>query len=387
MFDTVHPHVRPDSSGPRVGIVSTFPPTRCGIARFSSAFVSSLGEVAPDLDVDLVRLVDGLPPTSALGQVGMEIDPNSPVSIRAAAHHLDRCDVVILQHEYGIFGDNDGESVLELVDSIDRPLITVVHTVVSSPSDRQRRIMERLHDTSRLVVLSESARSALVHTHAIPRSEVVVIPHGSNWVATPPPRGPATRVITWGLLGPGKGLERSIEAMAELRDLDPRPHYTIVGRTHPVVARNQGVAYRRRVEDMVSDLGIEDMVRFVDRYVADEELFEMVRRSHVVVVPYDNDDQVTSGVVTDAIAAGRPVIATRFPHAAELIEPGPGLVVDHDSTALADGVRSMLAMPALYDRAARSAAAKSSELSWASGAVQYAEFVRSLVPGALIASN
>ncbi len=387
MFDTAYPPARRDPSGPRVGIVSTFPPTRCGIARFSSALVSSLDEVAPEIDVDLVRLIDGRPPTSALGQVGMEIDPNSPVSIRAAARHLDRCDVVILQHEYGIFGDNDGEAVLEMVDSINRPLITVVHTVVSSPSDRQRRIMERLHQTSRLVVLSEASRSALVSSHSIPRSEVVVIPHGSRWSATPPPRGPANRMITWGLLGPGKGLERSIEAMARLRDLDPMPHYTIVGRTHPVVARNQGLAYRRRVESMVRDLGIDDMVHFVDRYVADEELIEMVRRSHIVVIPYDNTDQVTSGVVTDALAAGRPVVSTRFPHAEELVGSGSGIVVEHDSAALADGLRALVESPGAYDRAAKSAALKGGELSWTSGAARYAEFVRSLVPGQLTASN
>jgi glycosyltransferase involved in cell wall biosynthesis len=385
MFDTVRP--ARGHKGPRVGIVSTFPPTRCGIARFSSALVSSLGEVAPELDIDLVRLIDGRPPTSALGQVGMEIDPNSAVSIRAAARHLDRCDVVILQHEYGIFGDNDGEAVLELVDSIERPLITVAHTVVGSPSDRQRRIMERLHDTSRLVVLSESARSALVSSHSIPRSEVVVIPHGSRWSPTPPPGGPARRLITWGLLGPGKGLERSLEAMVELRDLRPSPHYTIVGRIHPVVARNQGVAYRRRIESMVRELGIEDMVEFVDRYVGDDELYEMVRKSHVVVIPYDNTDQVTSGVVTDAIAAGRPVVATRFPHAQELVEPGPGPVVAHDSTALAEGVRSLVEDSADYDRAARSAAAKGRDLSWTSGAIRYAEFIRSLVPGQLTVSR
>ncbi len=317
----------------------------------------------------------------------MEIDPNSPVSIRAAARHLDRCDVVILQHEYGIFGDNDGESVLELVDSIERPLITVVHTVVASPSDRQRRIMERLHDTSRLVVLSESARSALVSSHSIPRSEVVVIPHGSRWSATPPPRGPARRLITWGLLGPGKGLERSIEAMAKFRDLDPNPQYTIVGRIHPVVARNQGIAYRRRIESLVRDLGLEDMVDFVDHYVAEDELYEMVRNSHVVVIPYDNTDQVTSGVVTDAIAAGRPVVATRFPHAEELVGSGSGIIVDHDSAAMAAGVRALAETPEVYDRAARSAAAKGSDLSWSSGAVRYAEFIRSLVRDKLTASN
>jgi polysaccharide biosynthesis protein PslF len=386
MFDRIH-HPARDQNGPRVGIVSTFPPTRCGIARFSSALVSSLGDVAADIDVDLVRLIDGRPPTSALGQVGMEIDPNSPVSIRAAARHLDQCDVVILQHEYGIFGDNDGESVLELVDSINRPLITVVHTVVGSPSDRQRRIMDHLYETSRLVVLSESSRSALVSSHSIPRSEVVVIPHGSRWSPTPPPRGPARRLITWGLLGPGKGLERSIEAMATLRDLDPSPHYTIVGRTHPVVARNHGVTYRRRIESLVKDLGIEDMVDFVDHYLSDDELYEMVQDSHVVVVPYDNTDQVTSGVVTDAIAAGRPVIATRFPHAEELVGPASGIIVDHDSAALALGVRALAESPEIYDGAARSAAAKGSELSWTSGAVRYAEFIRSLVPDKLTISN
>ena len=129
------------------------------------------------------------------------------------------------------------------------------------------------------------------------------------------------------------------------------------------------------------------MVEFVDRYVADEELFEIVRRSHVVVIPYDNTDQVTSGVVTDALAAGRPVVATRFPHAEELVGSGSGIVVDHDSAALADGVRALADSPEVYERAARSAAEKGIDLSWTSGAVRYAEFVRSLVPGQLTASN
>lgn len=385
MFDTAVPSNLSPATG-RVGIVSTFPPTRCGIARFAYSLLSSLGEVAPDLEVDIVRLIDG-PPTSALGQVGMEVDPSSSVSVRAAARHLDRCDVVILNHEYGIFGANDGEAVLEMVDLIHQPVITIAHTVVSSPSDRQRQIMERLHDSSRLVVLSEAARSALVSSHSIPRSEVVVIPHGSRWSATPPPPGPPVEVITWGLLGPGKGLERSIEAMSKLRDLDPRPHYRIVGRTHPVVVKTQGIAYRKRLESLVRDLAVDDMVEFVDRYLGDDELFDLVKRSHVVVTPYDNDDQVTSGVVTDAVAAGRPVVATRFPHAVELVGPGPGVLVDHDSGAIADALRALMETPESYARAARAAAARSRQLSWQSGAVRYAEFIRSLIPSHVTATN
>ena len=386
MFDTAVPSTHSPPSG-RVGMVTTFPPTRCGIARFASSLVFSLGDVAPDLEVDIVRLIDGRPPTSALGQVGMEIDPNSPVSVRAAARHLDRCDVVILNHEYGIFGANDGESILELVDLIQKPLITIAHTVVPAPSERQRRIMERLHECSRLVVLSESARSALVSAHSIPRSEVVVIPHGSRWSATPPPPGPPREVITWGLLGPGKGLERSIAAMAKLRDLDPRPHYRIVGRTHPVVARNLGAGYRRSLESLVRDLGVDDMVEFVDRYLDEEELTRLVRSSHVVVTPYENDEQVTSGVVTDAVAAGRPVVATPFPHAVELIGSGLGIVVDHDSEAIADALRALMEMPERYMLAAAAATARSPQLSWQSGAVRYAEFIRSLIPIQVTASN
>ena len=220
MFNTAH-HPARDPNGPRVGIVSTFPPYKVRDRQVLLGSRLVTRRSGPGNRRRSGASHRRAPANLGSRAGGMEIDPNSPVSIRAAARHLDRCDVVILQHEYGIFGDNDGESVLELVDSIERPLITVVHTVVGSPSDRQRRIMERLHDTSRLVVLSESARSALVSSHSIPRSEVVVIPHGSRWSATPPPRGPARRLITWGLLGPGKGLERSIEAMAKFRDLDP----------------------------------------------------------------------------------------------------------------------------------------------------------------------
>ena len=385
MPDPAETMARTEPTG-RVGIVSTFPPTRCGIARFSSSLVSGLQTVAPDLSLDLVRLIDGRPPTSALGQVGMEIDPNSPVSTGAAARHLNRCDVVILQHEYGIFGDNDGESVLDMIELIDRPLITVLHTVPPIPTDRQRMIMERLHESTRLVVLSESARSALV-AYSIPRSEVVVIPHGSQWSVSPPPAGPPRSLITWGLLGPGKGLERSIEAMTLLRELDPRPHYRIVGRTHPVVAKSQGLGYRRKLERLVRDLELDDIVEFIDRYLGDDELFDLVARSHVVVIPYDNHDQVTSGVMTDAVAAGRPIVATRFPHAEELVEPGPGLVVDHDSAAVARGLKALMETPGAYEDAAAAAAAKAPDLSWEAGALRYAEFIRSLVPNQMTISN
>ncbi len=173
--------------------------------------------------------------------------------------------------------------------------------------------------------------------------------------------------------------------MAELRDLDPRPHYRIVGRTHPVVARKQGVVYRRMLEGMVREHGVDDMVEFVDRYLDDDELSAR-EGSHIVVTPYENSDQVTSGVLTDAVAAGRPVVATRFPHAVELVGPGPGLVVDHDSVAIAE-----VACPHDDAGSLRPGRAggrrRSSELSWQSGATRYADFIRRLIPNRVTASR
>jgi glycosyltransferase involved in cell wall biosynthesis len=368
-------------SGPiRVGIVSTYPPTRCGIARYTAALVSHMGHVAPDIEVDIVRVIDDGPPISGLGQVGMEFDPRSPVSVRAAARHLDRCDLTIIQHEYGIFGDRDGEAVLDLADQLGTKMVTVAHTVVSTPSDRQRRILLDLHDRSTMVVLSEAARSALASSYGIPRSEVAVIPHGSLWSPAPPRGGARRDVITWGLLGPGKGLERSIEAVAMLRDLEPRLRYRIVGRTHPVVARREGAVYRRRLENLVASLGLDEIVEFVDRYLDDDDLYRLVAYSHAVVTPYETVEQVTSGVLVDAVAAGRPVVATRFPHAVEMLDGGAGLVVEHDPSSLADALRSLLEDDDLYAQAVRAAANRSYEISWETGARAYADLVRSLTP-------
>ncbi len=384
----MHALTLPQGSGPnRLGIVSTYPPTRCGIARYTAALVTHLGDAAPDLDVDVVRIIDDAPPVSGLGQVGMEFDPNSAVSVRAAARHLNRCDLVIIQHEYGIFGGDDGESVLDLADQLGTPLVTVAHTVVSSPSDRQRHILTELHERSNLVVLSEAARSALAASYDIPRSEVVVIPHGSLWAPAPARSGPRRELVTWGLLGPGKGLEMSIEAMALLRDIEPGLRYRIVGRTHPVVARRSGSAYRRRLEEIVGSLKLDDMVEFVDRYLDDDDLYRLVASSDLVVAPYETVEQVTSGVLVDAVAAGRPVVATRFPHAVEMLEGGAGLVVDHDASALAAGLRALIEDDHAYQRAVETAATRSSEVSWKSGAQRYADLARSLIPAGMSIHN
>jgi glycosyltransferase involved in cell wall biosynthesis len=359
-------------------MVSTFPPTRCGIARFASSLVEALSSSDPTLDIEVVRLLPDSGQRVAPELVVMEIEPTNSVSVRAAGRHLSNSDVAILQHEFGIYGGDEGETVLDLVRAIDAPRIVVLHTVLPQPTRKQASIIEALAREAKLVGPCRSAARLLEERYSVSPENVVVIPHGARWSAQPANSQPRRRLITWGLLGPGKGLERSLAAIARLQDVDPPIEYQIVGRTHPSVVAKSGYRYRTMLENLVTELEISDIVDFVDRYVDDPELFDLVRRSDLVIVPYDNDHQVSSGVITEAIGLARPVVATRFPYSEEMLGSGAGVIVDHDEEAIADAVRRLIEDPIAYRRARRAAEEKSAELSWARVAAQHSQLIRGL---------
>ena len=163
-------------------------------------------------------------------------------------------------------------------------------------------------------------------------------------------------VLTWGLIGPGKGLESAVEAFAGLVDLDPRPRYLIAGATHPNVRAESGEAYREGLISLARRFGIEDLIEFDDRYLDRETLARLVRSADMVVLPYSSVEQVTSGVLVEAIAASKPVIATQFPHAVELLSGGAGLTVPHgDVDALSSALRRLLTDRRLTSQMAREA--------------------------------
>jgi glycosyltransferase involved in cell wall biosynthesis len=360
-------------------MVGTYPPTRCGIGRFGASLAGAVERADPQCVVDVVRLIGHGATPADPARVKVELDPDNLVGIRAAARFLNRCDAVILQHEYGIFGSDDGVAVIELLRQLDTPTVVVMHTVLSNPSDSQRRIVDAIHGSGTMVVLCESARRAMAATFGIPGDEVLVIPHGSELTPRPSNPSPRRRLVSWGLLGPGKGLERAIRSVARIRDGGTDVRYRIVGRTHPEVARREGFAYRRSLERVVAELGLENQVDFVDRYVDDGELSSIVAWADLVIVPYDNQDQVSSGVITEALGVGRPVVSTRFPYASEMLSSGAGVVVDHDSGAMAEAIAGLLEDTEAYEHASERAAEWSARLQWEAVGGEYADLVGNLV--------
>ena len=196
--------------------------------------------------------------------------------------------MVVVQHEYGIYGGPDGADVLEIIDALTVPTIVVLHTVLQDPTASQRHILLRLLATADVVVtMTQTARRRLVASYGAEPSQVVVIPHGA--VDHGPPssveRRPVDRplVLTRGLIGPGKGIEWAIDAMVGLRDL--RPRYLVTGRSHPKVVQRDGEAYRDGLVHRAREGGVHDIVELDDRYLGGGELAELVQRADVVLLP------------------------------------------------------------------------------------------------------
>jgi polysaccharide biosynthesis protein PslF len=323
--------------------------------------------------VGVVRLADGT--TSSDPRVLTEMENGVPASIARASATLNGCDVAILQHDYGLYGGIDGEEVIDILHSLTIPSIVVAHTVLLEPTDHQRKVLETIADAaSAVVVMAMTARRRLCNRFDVDSSKVAMIPHGA---VTPPPQRPAHRrgrplLLSWGLLGPGKGIESAIDAMADLKDLYPPPRYVVAGSTHPKVLKSEGEAYRDMLMARARTNGVASSVTFDPAYRDLASLTALIQDASVVVLPYDSRDQVTSGVLVDAIAAGRPVIATAFPHAVELLSSGAGMVVPHgDATALGAALRLFLTEPGRAAAMAREAARLAPGFGWSAIGSQY----------------
>jgi glycosyltransferase involved in cell wall biosynthesis len=251
-------------------------------------------------------------------------------SLRTATSVLNTYDTVSVQHEFGIFGGEDGSEVLDLMSGLTVPTAVTLHTVLSEPTTRQRSIMETLCDlATRVVVMSGTAAGRLIDHYGVEPRRISVIAHGAdrNFAGPSLSAGDRPLVMTWGLIGPGKGFEWAIRAFAGLTDMNPLPRYLIAGATHPNVRRESGEAYRDGLKSLSHDLGLDEIIEFDDRYFERPDLARLVRSAEVVVLPYQSAEQVTSGVLVEAIAASKPVVATPFPHAVEVLSGGAGAIV------------------------------------------------------------
>lgn len=367
-----------NSAPPSFGILSTYSPTVCGLASFSAALAKGLA--ASGAEVGVVRIADGQP--CADPRVVGELVNGSPASISAAADLLSQHHVAVIQHEYGIYGGDDGDEVLAVMRELRVPSIVVLHTIPQHPTPHQRVVLETVAALAdRLVVMSDAASARLLRGFDVERHKVSTIAHGATIPqGVPSKRGGRPTLLTWGLIGPGKGLERVIHSMGSLHELRGRPQYVIAGTTHPKVLAAEGEAYRDARVEQIRENELTGSVSFDPQYRGVGSLAVLIQSCAVVVLPYDSTDQVTSGVLVDAVASGRPVVATAFPHAIELLGTGAGIVVDHDDPdALTTALKRVLSDPRLAGSMAAEGRRLAPTLAWPSIAKSYVALGQRLV--------
>ncbi len=367
---------RQPSRGLRIAVIGNYMPRLCGIATFTTRIHEALSDDFPGIATDIYAMVDAgrsyhFPPavTRTIAQQDRE-------SYRAAGRAIKArgSDIVWVQHEFGIFGGPAGSYLLDLLDQTDAPVAVTLHTVLDEPTPDQRVVMSRLTKrTTLFIVMAERARTILMATYGVPAAQVAVIPHGVPDRPYVEPSVARQRsaiedrktILTFGLLSPDKGIETMIRAMPRILSRNPEMLYRVVGATHPHLVAHEGEAYRERLEELAETLGVAHAVRWENRFVDEAELLEQLAAADIYVTPYRNPAQITSGTLAYAAGLGKPIIATPYVHASELLAGGRGMIVDFgDVTALAETIASLLNDDLTRDRMARAIYAHARGMTW-----------------------
>lgn len=327
-------------------------PRKCGLATYTSHVADALRDHYPTMQLDHYAMDDdsGVYYPNSIHT----IDEQSLDDYRRAADRIESsgAEAIWLQHEFGIFGGQAGSHILELVCATDLPLIVTLHTVLETPSPEQDEVIRRLvARADRTIVMSALGADIMKRRYGLSADRLKLIHHG---VPDRPMRDPDELkakfgwqgrkvLMTFGLLAPGKGIRHMIEAMPAIVREYPEAIYEVVGATHPNLVRNEGERHRRMLMDLARSQSVEDHVRFVDRFLDQDELLDMLQATDVYITPYLNMAQATSGTLSYAVAVGKPIIATPYAHAREILSDDHGLLVPPaDPDALADATITLL---------------------------------------------
>lgn len=338
----------------KIAFIGNYLPRKCGIATFTADLYQSLAELNPDNECFVLAMNDPGANYDYPRQVHFEIQQESVHDYRSAADFLNLRDpdIVCLQHEYGIFGGLAGSHILTLLENLQIPVVTTLHTVLRDPDNDQYQLMQKLvRLSSRLVVMSQRGADFLTDVYAVSREKIDVIPHGIPDVPFTDPNFYKDKLhvegkkvlLTFGLLSPNKGIEYVIQALPEVLDQIPNLAYIILGATHPQVKRQEGERYRRSLEKLAEDLGVRENVYFHNGFVELEDLIEFIGAADIYITPYLNEAQIVSGTLAYTVGSGKAVISTPYWYAEELLADGRGVIVPfRDSYSIASKILDLL---------------------------------------------
>lgn len=370
--------------------LGTFPPKQCGIATFSMDLCNSLRQQGNK--VKIMAVSDNNYDYHYPREVVFQLKQNHKQDYIKAANYINstrNIDLLIIQHEYGIYGGRDGELILEMVKRLHKPYVLVTHTVLPHPEKHQKEILNQLcQRAAGIICMTRKSADLLTDLYESPPELVKVFAHGvpqfkiHEQSLLKEKYGLQGRDIisTFGLIGPGKGLELGIKALTRVVERHPQVTYLILGQTHPMLQKSEGESYRNMLEGLVADLDLSGNVMFVNKYLNDEELGEYLYMSDIYLSPYPNRDQAVSGTMAFAMGCGRAIVSTSYAYAQEVLSSGRGLLANEaNPEEISQLIIQILEDPCLKNNLQQQALELGKQWSWPSIGRQYTDLFRMIL--------
>ncbi len=381
-----------DIAVPRVLFLGSFPPRECGIATFMNDVVTSFDrEFGTRSDVIAVDEPGG--DARRYGsQVVARFNQDDRESYQQIAQFIDAhpAEVLNIQHEYGLFGGERGEWLIDLLRAVEKPVVITLHTVLPEPDETMLRVTRELcEQASKVISLSETGKHLLEERYGIDSSVLRVVHHGvpdvpfQNTDAAKSSFGIGQRLVisTFGLINRGKGLEFAIQGMRQVVKRHPEALYLILGETHPVVRRQEGESYRESLQSMVLEYGLQRNVQLIDKYLDFDELVTYLQATDIYLTPYLNPVQIVSGTLAYAVGCGKAIISTPYLYAQELLAHNRGFLCSfRDADSIAEDLMMLLDDPSLRRATERRAYRFGRQMTWPHLASDYGRLFNELCP-------
>ncbi|AIQ15549.1 glycosyl transferase family 1 [Paenibacillus sp. FSL H7-0357] len=387
-----------DNNNRNIVFLSTSLPRECGIATFTQDLLDQFTGL-PGFNTPQVIAMNNNETYQYSDQVMREINQDKLSDYIEAADELNKSDahLLVIQHEFGIYGGESGEYLLSLIERLELPYVAIFHTVLREPTAKQHLIISRIAKGSvKVVTMAQSTLHDLTSIYNIEDSKIACIHHGVPYVKTAPRAelkvqygfGERKILSTFGFLSPGKGIEYAIQAMRGVVKQHPDALYIIWGKTHPVVKLETGEVYRQKLTDLVSEFGLSDNVLFVDKLLTQEEVIESLVMSDIYLTPYLGKDQAVSGTLAYGVGYGRVIVSTPYRYAEEMLAEGRGLLAKfRDSASLEDCILELLDDPAKVEAMEKRTHELGQTMMWNEVAKSYAAIFQEKISQASLADR
>jgi len=368
----------------KVSYLSTYPPRKCGIGVFTKDLVDAMDLYSDSVSSTVIAVNENSASYHYDERVKWQIRHDNKEEYIKVAEEVNSSDidVVNIQHEFGIFGGEWGSHVLSFLETLKKPVVTTLHTLQPDLDSQGQRVLKEILSRSNAIVVMNNIAIGLLAQLGINFKKINVIPHGcpnipfvsSEYVK--PSKGLEDRTVlcTFGLISRGKGIEYAIQALTQVVAKHPEVIYLIIGETHPMVKKIEGEKYRNMLFEQVKELGLKNHVVFQNRFLSKMELIRYLQATDIYITPYPGANQISSGTLIYALAAGRAVVSTPYLHAKEVLNNGRGVLCDFKNPAsIADAMETLLSNKSLKMETEIKAYEYSRSFIWSRVAKKYAD--------------